>query len=368
MTTWAEDPLGLGWQQTTIELGTDREGPVVATLVRRDPSVGREAGPRAGPEAGWGAVSAAGSPGAAPTTAGVSPDGPGRSAVLYLHGFNDYFFQTHLADRFEEHGYTFYALDLRKCGRSLRPWQTPHYCTDLREYAPELDAATRMVRGERGHDRLVVMGHSTGGLLAALWAHSVRRTGVLDALVLNSPWFDLNAPWFRRVVSARIVDTFGPLRPQRVVARGGSPYSRRLHVANGGLWEYDLDLKAAAGIPARAGWLRAIRRGHARLGRGLDIDVPVLVCTAADSGPNRDDNPDLARQHTVLDVDHIAARAPRLGADVTVVRIPGGIHDLTLSAEPARSTFFDTVFGWLADHLRDPSATAPRTTTGGLGR
>src|SRR3712207_1571146 len=165
------------------------------------------------------------------------------------------------------------------------------------------------------------MGHSTGGLLACLWAHSVRGTGAVDALVLNSPWFDLNAPWFRRVVSTRLVDALGPLDPQRVVARGGSPYSRRLHVTHGGRWEYDLGLKAAAGIPARAGWLRAIRRGHARLARGLEIAVPVLVCTAATSGPNREDNPDLDRQDTVLDVEHIAARAPRLGADVTLVRI-----------------------------------------------
>jgi alpha-beta hydrolase superfamily lysophospholipase len=318
VTRWTADPLGGDWQQTTLDLGTDRDGPVVATLVRRYPGPAGDAG---------------------------------RPAVLYLHGFNDYFFQTHLADHLRAAGFAFYALDLRKCGRSLRAWQTPHYCTDLREYIPELDAAARLLREALGHDRLVLMGHSTGGLLAGLWAHRVRDEGVVDAVVLNSPWFDLNAPWFRRVVSARLIDTFGPLQPQRVVARGAGPYSRRLHVTHGGRWEYDLELKAAAGIPARAGWLRAIRRGHAHLARGLDIRVPVLVCTAAASGPNREDNPDLDRQDTVLDVDHIAARAPRLGTDVTLVRIPDGIHDLSLSDEPARTVFLRTVSDWLADHV-----------------
>ncbi|WP_298459229.1 alpha/beta hydrolase [uncultured Cellulomonas sp.] len=337
---WTDDPLGPGWEQSTIDLGADAQGPVVATLVRRGPAVTAAAHP-------------------AGTTDGDAA--PPRPAVLYLHGFNDYFFQTHLADRCEEHGYTLYALDLRKCGRSLRPWQTPHYCTDLREYIPDLDAAARTIRDELGHDRLVVMGHSTGGLLAALWAHRVRDLGLVDAVVLNSPWFDLNAPWFSRVVSTRIIDALGPLDPLRVVSDGGSPYSRRLHVNHGGRWQYDLQLKAAAGIPARAGWLRAVRRGHARLARGLAIAAPVLVCTAAASGPNSEDNPDLDRQDTVLDVDHIAARAPLLGPDVTLVRVDGGIHDLALSDEPAQTAFFTAVFDWLAAHLpvRPPAGQRP---------
>ena len=46
-------------------------------------------------------------------------------AVLYLHGWNDYFFQTHLADVLRRAGFDFYALDLRRYGRSLRLGQLP---------------------------------------------------------------------------------------------------------------------------------------------------------------------------------------------------------------------------------------------------
>ena len=52
-------------------------------------------------------------------------DRRGRRAVLYLHGWNDYFFQTHLADYLSDIGYDFYALDLRRYGRSMRPGQLP---------------------------------------------------------------------------------------------------------------------------------------------------------------------------------------------------------------------------------------------------
>lgn len=315
---WVPDVLGDGYELTTLDLGPAADGPAVATLVRH-------------------------SPGAAARRRSARP------ALLYVHGFNDYFFQRHLAERATAEGFAFHALDLRRCGRSLRDGQLPHYVTELTEYVAELTAAARLLR-ER-HDRLVVMAHSTGGLTASLWAHSLRRAGVVDALVLNSPWFDLNARWFHRVVSTRVLDVVGPLDPLRVVADGASAYSWHLHADHGGRWEYDLDLKPSDGFPVRAGWLRAVRRGQARLARGLRIAAPVLVATASASGPNRLDNPDLDRQDTVLDVRQIVARAPLLGPDVTLLTVEDGIHDLALSADGPREHYLDRTFTWLADVL-----------------
>ncbi len=45
--------------------------------------------------------------------------------MLYVHGFNDYLFQSHVADELASHGYTFYALDLRRCGRAWRDGPDP---------------------------------------------------------------------------------------------------------------------------------------------------------------------------------------------------------------------------------------------------
>jgi alpha-beta hydrolase superfamily lysophospholipase len=313
VTTWEPDLLGPGWEHATLPLsGTDPD--LVATVVRRTPAPGST---------------------------------PGGPAVLHVHGFNDYFFQTHLADAWAAQGRTFYALDLRRCGRSWREGQVPHYVDDLAEYRADLGLAVRLVREELGHDHLTVHAHSTGGLTAALWASSAAGRDVVDALVLNSPWFDLNARWFQRVVSTWVLDALGPVDRMRVLADGPSAYSWHLHVDHGGRWDYDLDLKPAEGFPVRAGWLRAVRRGQARLARGLAITAPVLVCTAAASGPNSRENPLLDAQDTVLDVAQIWARCDRLGEDVTVVTVPGGIHDLSLSADGPRAAYLGTVFGWL---------------------
>ncbi|PFG35027.1 alpha/beta hydrolase [Sanguibacter antarcticus] len=313
---WHPDVLGDGWVARTLDLEPDAEGEVVATLVRR-----------------------AGTPGA-------------RRAVLYVHGFVDYFFQTHLAEQVAAHGYDFYALDLRKYGRSLRDHQTPNYVPELADYAEELDRSAQIIRTDEGHTELVVLGHSTGGLVTSLWADARNRTAehpVVDALVLNSPWFDLNESWFHRVVATRVIDLLGPLAPMAVVGRLQPHYGRALHTGTGGEWDYDLAWKPLDGFPVRAGWLRAIRRGHARVARGLAITCPVLVLTSAESGSAKTFHDALDTTDSVLDVEQTRARAQGLGTDVTVVRIYGGAHDLTLSPEPARSAFFAEMFAWLAN-------------------
>ena len=70
--------------------------------------------------------------------------------MIYVHGFSDYFFQTELADFFADRGFAFYALDLRKCGRSRREGQTGHFVSDLSLYDKELDEALAIVREETG--------------------------------------------------------------------------------------------------------------------------------------------------------------------------------------------------------------------------
>ena len=63
--------------------------------------------------------------------------------MLYLHGWNDYFFQTHVADALTAAGFDFYALDLRRYGRSLRRGQLRGFITDLDDYGQELERGRR---------------------------------------------------------------------------------------------------------------------------------------------------------------------------------------------------------------------------------
>jgi alpha-beta hydrolase superfamily lysophospholipase len=324
----AEDVLGSDFQARTIPLGGDD----VATLVRYQP-----------------------------------PDAPAadRGAVLYVHGFMDYFFQRHLAAHLAARGFAFYALDLRGYGRSLRDHQLPNYVTDLSVYFAELDEAAAIIRGEHGHGRLVVLGHSTGGLVTSLWAHERRGAGVVDALVLNSPWLDLAESWWLRTVGTAVLDVVGRFLPRLVVrASLDRVYGPSLHRDHHGEWEYDLRWKPISGFPVRAGWIRTIRRGHARVHRGLDVRAPVLVMHSDRSLRAQQWSDAVTRADTVLDVAQIARWAPRIGAQVTTVAVEGGLHDLFLSAEPVRARALAEMDNWL-DRL--PGDARARETTPAAG-
>jgi alpha-beta hydrolase superfamily lysophospholipase len=308
------DVLGPGYEAIRLPLGEDAEGEVVATLVRRRAAE------------------------------------PGRRAVLYVHGFVDYFFQTHLADFYVERGFDFYALDLRKYGRSLLEHQTPNFIHSLSEYFPELDEAVRIIRED--HDVLLVNGHSTGGLITALWADRVKGQGLVDGLFLNSPFLDINAPAVMRRVGAGLARSLAGRRPRtKLPASVSELYPRSIHRDHDGEWDFDLAWKPIEGFPVRAAWLAAVRRGQLRVHAGLDVDVPILVMCSARSVKPRPGEGELTRADVVLDVEHIARWSVRLGRHVTLVRIEDGLHDLVLSAETPRRKTFAELERWMGAYL-----------------
>ena len=272
---------------------------------------------------------------------------PTRRAVLYLHGYVDYFFQTHLAEFFAERGYDFYALDLRKHGRSLLPHQSPNLCLDISDYYPDLDAALKIIREEEGHDTVLLMGHSTGGLIAALYAHEVRGKGRIQGLFLNSPFLEFNEPWLVRRGFSPIVRLLGRLAPTAGIGKElGTVYGSTIHMDYQGEWRYDLQWKPLNGFKIYAGWVRAISRAHRKAQRGLAIDVPVLLAASARSYRGKLSE---AAHHAdaVLNVADMVRYAHKLGSEVSVIQIDGGLHDLTLSAPAVRQTLFNELGDWL---------------------
>lgn len=309
MGEWHPDILGEGFEQRTLPLRPDDEGEVVATLVRSRPHPGARL------------------------------FGEWRDAdVLYVHGWSDYFFQTGLARFFTDRGARFHALDLRKYGRSLRPGQTPGYTVSLDVYDADIAAALDAMGTAREGRRLVLLGHSTGGLTLTLWA--ARHPGVADLLVLNSPWLELQLGPLGRQALAPIVNVrarLDPLGTHPVVDLG---FYTRAQRELGTLPEAPEGWRPAQGFPTHPGWLAAVIAGHARVASGIDVGCPALVLLSKRSTSALSWSDAMRASDSVLVVDDIARAATRIAATVTIARIDGALHDVFLSAPEARDAAY----------------------------
>lgn len=271
---------------------------------------------------------------------------PGGQAVLYVHGYVDYFFQTHLADFYNACGLHFYALDLRRHGRAMRAHQLPNFTNDIDEYLHDVDAAIETLQTQEGVDWLLLNGHSTGGLVAALYAHRGQHRGLVQSVVLNSPFLDMNLPPWQRLLEP-LIAAIGRWLPRLQLPALSVIYGQSLHASHHGAWHYNTQWKPIAGFPVYAGWFRAIHRAHAEVAQGLAIACPVLVLHAQHSAWPRQWQPDVTGADIVLDVADIARLAPGLGPQVTVRSIAGGLHDLTLSEPQPRAAMFAELRQWL---------------------
>ena len=173
----------------------------------------------------------------------------GKPLLHFLHG-NGFCgrayepMMQHLAEHFAAQGYSFFALDLRKCGRSRAPGHTPHFVTDLQFYDRELDEALRLVREQIGGGQVLLVAHSTGGLILPLWLDRLERrpggsagAGVAG-LILNSPWFDLQGPpLLRSAGTTAAIDALGRVSGKTPVpGQKLDTYGVSLHVGANGEW------------------------------------------------------------------------------------------------------------------------------------
>lgn len=348
---WRTDVLGLAFEQLTLPLGEDEEGEVVATLVRHRPELTNPSEKR---RWRW------------PWERDEQPPGVASGTdVLYVHGWSDYFFNPQLAEYWSNAGARFFALDLRKYGRSIRPGQTPGYITNLADYDADIEAALEQM-GHGATDAadptdaaeptdaaaatsgrpLILLGHSTGGLTLSLWA--ARHPGRAAAIVLNSPWLEAQVSRIGREALAPVISwgaRVNPMGPMPNLDRGF--YARSISKDQDGEWEYSHEWRPDRAFATHPAWLTAILAGHATVAAGIDVGAPVLTLLSARSAiqPRWDDS--MLSSDIVLVVDDIAERALKLGSEVTIARIDGALHDVFLSREPARDTSYAAITRWL---------------------
>lgn len=302
--------LDTDFDLTTIELAPDEEGEVIATLISSKLNKGD------------------------------------CKSVLYIHGYVDYFFHPHLCEAYHAHAYDFYALDLRKYGRSLLPHQRPNYCASIEEYFEDISAAIKIIQ-QKGSSRIYLLGHSTGGLTASCYMNKGNKKEEIAGLILNSPFFGMPQPQILTNFLYFITKLIIKIIPYaRVEKNPSSVYTKSIHKDYRGEWDFNLDWKPINGFPMYFKWFLAIAEAQRSLKKS-NINIPVLVLHSNKSFKARKHSPEATTADIVLDIAHMKTIGPGLGKDVNLVSITDGKHDLFLSLKPVRDHAFKEMFKWL---------------------
>lgn len=311
MSDYSADILGEGYEQQILNFPDDYEGRVVATLVRKK--------------------------------ANHTTD----KAVLYIHGYIDYFFQKEMAEQFNLHGYDFYALDLRKYGRSKLPHQTFFNVHDLREYDAEISRALELIEQE-SHHQVLLAGHSTGGLIATLYAAHYRQNSLIKALWVNSPFYEFNLSLAEKKLGIPLLSQVGRVLPrQPFPSKLNRWYVISLHQSLKGEWDFDLNWKPVSAPTVLLSFVRAIHSAQKEVHKGVYIDIPVLVMHSHQTKNPKRWHKSVTQSDVILNVKDIRKYAKKIKGDVTIQSIQNGVHDLVLSAPAVREAVYQKLFQWL---------------------
>lgn len=314
--TYQTDILGEDYQQLTLNFADDYDGKVVATLIRK------------------------------------KTHNPTKKAVLYIHGFADYFFQTEMAEKFNQHGYDFYALDLRKYGRSKLPHQKLYYVLDLREYDAEISKALEIIAKEN-HNQVLLAGHSTGGLISTLYAAHYPDHRLIKALWANSPFYDFYKSVIEKKVGIPLLSEAGKHLPNAKFPSGLNPwYTPSLHKDFYGEWDFNLDWKPKSMPFVHLCFVHAIHEAQKEIHRGVSLKIPALIMHSHQSKYPKKWGIDAQQSDVILDVKDMIHNAKKMKGDVQTLAIHNGLHDLVLSAPPVRENVYQQLFQWLEQKIQ----------------
>lgn len=313
---------------STFNMATDYEGKVVCTLIRAKAAT-------QGSKQSSGATKCS------------------DTAILYIHGYIDYFFNDNLASAATSNGFGFYAVELRKYGHSYLTGQHFNYCRSIYEYYSDIDRSVEQILQD-GYSRIAFIGHSTGGLLASLYASDGQYKDKICSMVLNSPFLEFNAPWYKRHLLIPLVGLISKYLPYSSKKNELSEfYGISLHKSYKGSWDYNLLYKPIKGVPLYFAWLNAIKKAQELLHRGLSVHCPTLVLSSDSSSNPKVWQEQLIRQtDIILNVRDIERYSKSISPEAQYQQIKHGIHDLYLSEPDVANRAISRTIEWISEHSK----------------
>lgn len=256
------------------------------------------------------------------------PDGEPQEAVALIPGFGDHSGRhASLGEYLAEHGFAVYAYDLRGNGLSHG---TRAHVDAFGDYVGDTAVFFDLVKARAPRERVTLVGHSLGGLIALAFTVKNPRSPV--GLVLSSPFLKLRIAvpeWRARFVhlAAKVTPTSPVRNPLK-----GEMLSRDPAAAEA----YDTD--PLVHDLATVGWAEEVLKAQARVRRQAEkISCPLLVVYSPDD--------------PVSDPAAIESFTEKVtAADKTVLRYEGYLHETY--NDVGKEVVLGDIEAWLATRAR----------------
>jgi alpha-beta hydrolase superfamily lysophospholipase len=201
------------------------------------------------------------------------PDGEPREAVALIPGYGDHSARhASLGEHLAGAGFAVYACDLRGNGRSHG---TRAHVDTFDEYVADMAVFFDLVRERAPRERVTLVGHSLGGLIALAYTEKHPRAPV--GLILSSPFLKLRiaVPEWR----ARFVHLAAKITPTSPI---GNPVKGEMLSRDPAVVEaYDAD--PLVHDLATVGWADEVLRAQGRVRRHAEkVTCPLLVVYSPD--------------------------------------------------------------------------------------
>lgn len=270
-----------------------------------------------------------------------------KNMIFWMPGRNDTFMHSYVVQPLLDYGLDLYVIEHRKNGRALvgapdKEHRLVSHVDDFRKYLKEFDAAMRFALAQKNYDKVVLYGHSTGGLEATMFLREGEARDKITHCILNSPLLD----WGEGGVTEFALDHANELNDMlKLIKADGSMETTVLRETVEpdhffpGIWiQYpatDPHARTLVWEKVTWGWTAAVGKMQDALRAQTPGSVPLLFLhTDGDE---------------ILDGCELGEYAKFVSTDVTKHYITGCRHDMLLNHEPEKNDeVLVLIFGWLS--------------------
>lgn len=265
-----------------------------------------------------------------------------NNALIWIHGFNDYYYNLFIGEKFLKEGYDIYAIQLRRY--SSTNINEKFYCDNLNEYIQDINNIFPKII-DKNYKKIVLYGHSMGGLISSIYCKKGLYKDKITHLILNSPFFDFKLSLIEKFFINYIVYYLSFIFPKFLLR----PYDttktnyltqniqKRFYINN----KYKLNFLP----PVYASWIKTIIDYHNIIKyNNLNLKIPILVlfCDKTTKFINSNQTGD-----DTLDVNDIDKYSENLGNNIKKYQFTNSIHDIFSSSINVINKAFNITIYWL---------------------